>query len=110
MMALQGMIAEKKRQKSWYDRQIEFKEEDCLHASNMVFLYDANIFKRKLKFATIGLYRVAEVTPQGTVLLESLDEKHESLISIQEECGNIKDHSLWKLLKHREPRRKNKKC
>ena len=69
-IAVQGMIVEKQRRKQWYDRQLKDKN---IHERDMVLLFGVRNKKRKLKYTSMGPYQICEITPQGTVCVETLD-------------------------------------
>ena len=69
-IALQGLITEKQRRKKWFDRQLKDKN---IHEGDMVLLFGVRDKKRKLKYTGMGPFKVCEITPQGTIRVETLD-------------------------------------
>ena len=56
-----------------FDKQLTPTEEKRLNKEDMMLVYNAQSNKRKWKFHTIGPFKVAKVTPQGTDIFEDLD-------------------------------------
>ena len=69
-VALQGLITEKQRRKKWFDRQLKDKN---IHEGDMVLLFGVRDKKWKLKYTDMGPFKVCEITPQGTIRVETLD-------------------------------------
>lgn len=65
------MIVEKEHRIQWYDRHLKDKD---LHVGDMVLLFGVQDKKRKLKYTGLGLYRICKISPQGTILVKTLDE------------------------------------
>ena len=69
-IALQGLITEIQRRKKWFDRQLKDKN---IHEGDMVLLFGVRDKKRKLKYNGMVPFKVCEITPQGTIRVETLD-------------------------------------
>ncbi|RYA74216.1 hypothetical protein DD594_28485, partial [Enterobacter cloacae complex sp. 4DZ1-17B1] len=69
-MAVQNDLGEKDRRKKWFDRHVKDKD---IKFGDKVLMYGVRKEKKKLKYAGKGPYRVCEITPQGTLRVETLD-------------------------------------
>ena len=67
---MQGLITEKQHRKKWFDRQLKEKN---IHKGDLVLLFGVRDKKRKLKYTGMGPFKVCEITPQGTIRVETLD-------------------------------------
>lgn len=65
-----AMYAEKRRQKRWHDENLRTKE---FHKGTLVLVYTLKQKKQKLKLRGMGPYVINEITPSGTVRLETID-------------------------------------
>ncbi|MCO5564752.1 hypothetical protein L7F22_018420 [Adiantum nelumboides] len=63
-------LIEKDRRKKWFDRHLKNKD---IKVGDKVLMYGVRNEKKKLKYADKGPYRVCEITPQGTIRVETLD-------------------------------------
>ncbi|MCO5610456.1 hypothetical protein L7F22_064694 [Adiantum nelumboides] len=69
-LAVYNALIEKDRRKKWFDRHLKNKD---IKVGNKVLMYGVRNKKKKLKYAGKGPYRVCEITPQGTIRVETLD-------------------------------------
>ncbi|RYA42775.1 DDE-type integrase/transposase/recombinase, partial [Enterobacter cloacae complex sp. GF14B] len=69
-LAVQNALVEKDRRKKWFDRHLKNKD---INVGDKVLMYGVRNEKKKLKYAGKGPYRVCEITPQGTIRVETLD-------------------------------------
>ena len=70
LKAVEGMYAEKRRQKRWHDRNLHTKE---FHKGTLVLVYTLKQHKCKLKLRGLGPYVINSISPSGLVRLETLD-------------------------------------
>ena len=49
------------------------EEDKNIHEGDMVLLFGVRDKKRKLKYTGMGPFKVCEITPQGTIRVETLD-------------------------------------
>ena len=69
-LAVYNALVEKDRRKKWFDRHLKNKD---IKVGDKVLMYGVRNEKKKLKYAGKGPYRVCEITPQGTIRVETLD-------------------------------------
>ena len=68
--AVLGMYVEKRRQKRWHDTNLRTKE---FHKGTLVLVYTLKQHKRKLKLRGLGPFVINEISPSGSIRLETLD-------------------------------------
>ncbi|MCO5581925.1 hypothetical protein L7F22_035814 [Adiantum nelumboides] len=69
-LAVYNALIEKDRRKKWFDHHLKDKD---IKVGDKVLMYGVRNEKKKLKYAGKGPYRVCEITPQGTIRVETLD-------------------------------------
>ena len=69
-LAVYNALVEKDRRKKWFDRHLKNKD---IKVGDKVLMYGVRNEKKKLKYAGKEPYRVCEITPQGTIRVETLD-------------------------------------
>ncbi|MCO5557534.1 hypothetical protein L7F22_011100 [Adiantum nelumboides] len=69
-LAVYNALIENDRRKKWFDRHLKDKD---IKVGDKVLMYGVRNEKKKLKYAGKGPYRVCEITPQGTICVETLD-------------------------------------
>ncbi|MCO5547027.1 hypothetical protein L7F22_000468 [Adiantum nelumboides] len=69
-LTVYNALIKKDRRKKWFDRHLKNKD---IKVRDKVLMYGIRNEKKKLKYAGKGPYRVCEITPQGTIRVETLD-------------------------------------
>ena len=70
LKVVEGIYAEKCRQKGWHDHNLCTKE---FHKGTLVLVYTLKQHKRKLKLRQLGPFVINSISPSGLVWLETLD-------------------------------------
>ncbi|MCO5567076.1 hypothetical protein L7F22_020761 [Adiantum nelumboides] len=67
-LAVYNGLIEKNRRKKWFDCHLKDKD---IKVGDKVLMYGVRNEKKKLKYAGKGPYQVCEITPQGTIRVET---------------------------------------